>query len=90
MMFSIIFKDDFLDTAIINKRIAVRAIIFNHDKLLMVKNKYGDVKFPGGGINPFETTEEALRREVKEETGYINFTIIELLGQYHTVSKRYL
>jgi 8-oxo-dGTP pyrophosphatase MutT (NUDIX family) len=65
----------------VNTRHAVRAIIFYHEKVLMILNKHGDLKFPGGGINPSETAEEALRREVKEETGYIKFTIIELLGK---------
>ncbi len=30
----------------------------------------GDYKFPGGGVQPRETPEEALAREVLEETGY--------------------
>jgi len=30
----------------------------------------GDWKFPGGGVEPWETPEEALIREIQEETGY--------------------
>ncbi len=81
MKFNLSFGDIPTNNITINTRHAVRAIIFHHDKLLMVLNKYGDLKFPGGGINQYESAEEALRREVKEETGYINFTIIELLGK---------
>lgn len=81
MKFTLTFGDIPTNNITVNTRHAVRAIIFYHDKLLMVSNKYGDLKFPGGGINQNETAEEALRREVKEETGYINFTIIELLGK---------
>ena len=51
-------------------REAVRGIIIQDDKLLMVfSTKNGDYKFPGGGIQPNETKESALRREVREETG---------------------
>lgn len=52
-------------------RQAVRAIVIKDNKLLMVHTNKGDYKFPGGGIKKCETHEEALRREVTEETGYI-------------------
>jgi len=52
------------------KRQAVRAIIFKGDKLLLIKTNLGDYKLPGGGMNVGETPEEALKREVWEETGY--------------------
>ena len=52
-------------------RSAVRAVMYQAGKLLMVySNKNGDYKFPGGGIEKDENEEAALRREVKEETGY--------------------
>jgi len=53
------------------KRDSARGIIFIGDELLMVRSrKYGEYKFPGGGIEPNETHTEALIREVMEETGY--------------------
>jgi 8-oxo-dGTP pyrophosphatase MutT (NUDIX family) len=55
----------------INHREAVRAVVFRDNEILMVHNNKGDYKFPGGGINKEESHEEALKREVKEETGYI-------------------
>ena len=51
-------------------RVAVRGIIFIDGKLLMIEDKYGEVKLPGGGIDPNEDDYQALVREVKEETGY--------------------
>lgn len=65
----------------INERIAIRAIILNDDKLLMVRNIKGDLKFPGGGVRVNEDIETALLREIKEETGYINVIIKSKLGE---------
>lgn len=61
----------------ITTRQAVRAIVLKDNKILMVHTNKGDYKFPGGGIKRQETHEEALRREVIEETGYI----IEEMGE---------
>lgn len=55
----------------ITTRQAVRAIVIKDNKILMVHTNKGDYKFPGGGIKKSESHEEALRREVTEETGYI-------------------
>jgi len=53
------------------KRDSARAIILVGDKLLMVQSKkFGECKFPGGGIESGEDHIETLNREVKEETGY--------------------
>ena len=53
----------------------VKAVIYNDDKLLLIKRSDYTVKhagewdLPGGHIEVDEPKEEALRREVKEETG---------------------
>jgi len=53
-------------------RKAVRAIIKENNKFLMVlSNRMGDYKFPGGGLELNESDENALIREVEEETGYV-------------------
>jgi len=51
---------------------AARAIIFENGKILVMhRQKYGNSYFTlvGGRINEGETSEQALVREVKEETG---------------------
>lgn len=56
----------------IEKRIACRAIYYKTGKVAMVKSeKHQYYKFPGGGVEPGETNEEALIRETLEETGMI-------------------
>ncbi len=52
------------------KRSAARGIIAKGDQYLLIYSKYGEYKFPGGGVESEEDIEEALIREVKEETGY--------------------
>lgn len=58
------------------RRIGVRAIIWHNGKLLAVKHKSkkdGNPKdfwcIPGGGLDPGESLEECLKREVREELG---------------------
>lgn len=53
------------------ERFNVRAIIQVNGKFAMQKSKFGDYKIPGGGMEENETFEEALIREVQEETGLI-------------------
>lgn len=51
-------------------RVAVRGIIFIHEKLLLIQNDFGEVKFPGGGQEKGENDVDTLIRETLEETGY--------------------
>ena len=66
----------------------MRAIIIRDDQLLvMARNKFGHKYYTlvGGGIDPGETAEEALKREVKEETGLpigtMKLVLVEEAGQ---------
>jgi len=80
-----LYRDDknllnFNNSKIITRN-AVRAIILKDDKILMVfLEKTNEYKFPGGGIEKNETNEEALKREVLEETGCNVIKIVKKIG----------
>lgn len=72
--------------------IGVRAIVRSEDdKFLLVRHSYTPGwHFPGGGVNGGESIIEALKRELREETGYVLDGQLELHGVYHNyeVSQR--
>ena len=54
----------------------------NNEILLQLRNKAPEKEYwsiPGGKVEMFETLEEAIKREVKEETD-VNVEVIECLG----------
>ena len=63
-------EKDYTEDMGVMRRIAVRAVTFIDGKLLLIQNNRGELKLPGGGIEPGEDDPTALIREVKEETGY--------------------
>jgi len=53
------------------------ALVFHKGKILLLEHKkLGSWLYPGGHIEPNETPDEAVYREVKEETG-INVSIVD-------------
>ena len=67
----------------------VAAIIFDQGKVFATQRGYGEFKdgweFPGGKIEPSETPEEAVKREIKEELD----TEIEIIKFLDTVEYDY-
>lgn len=68
------------DSNISYTRRAARAVMINGKRQVAVMHftGTGSYKLPGGGIDDGESVEEALRREVREETGYEIVAIQEL------------
>lgn len=63
-------KKNYTEGAPIFRRPSVRGIILRDGKVAMMHSqKYGYYKLPGGGIEPGETLEQTLIREVAEESG---------------------
>lgn len=70
-------------------RPSVRGIIIHDGKVAMVHSlKYDYYKFPGGGLEDGESLEEALLREVAEESGLqVILSSIREYGLVHRVQK---
>ncbi|WP_343224067.1 MULTISPECIES: NUDIX hydrolase [Pseudoflavonifractor] len=70
-------------------RPSVRGIIIHDGKVAMVHSlKYDYYKFPGGGIEDGESLEEALLREVAEESGLqVILPSIQEYGLVHRIQK---
>jgi ADP-ribose pyrophosphatase YjhB (NUDIX family) len=63
-------------------RVSVSALIFEGERVLLAHRRAIDWwNLPGGAMDPHETVDEALRREVHEETG-LEIEIGQLVGVY--------
>ena len=69
-------------------RTAVAIIEFPDNKILLVKRATvvfkGYWALPGGKVDAGETVEQAVVREVKEETG-LDVKIVRKIGEYHEI-----
>ncbi len=67
-------------------RTATAIITFSPDKVLLIKRRTLPFKgywaLPGGRVEPRETVEQTIVREVKEETG-LDIAIVHKIGEYH-------
>jgi 8-oxo-dGTP diphosphatase len=67
-------------------RTATAIIIFPPNKILLIKRATVPFKgywaLPGGRVDPGETVEQTIVREVKEETG-LTVEIMSKVGEYH-------
>lgn len=69
-------------------RIGVYAVIFNEGRVLLAHRRDIDWwNLPGGGMETGETVEEAMRREVREETG-LEVEVEHLIGVYSKPQKQ--
>ena len=82
-------KKDYIPNGSVFRRPSARAIIIKDGKIAMVHSKkYNYYKFPGGGIEAAECMEDALMREVLEETGLcVIKNSIQEYGQVHRIQK---
>jgi 8-oxo-dGTP pyrophosphatase MutT (NUDIX family) len=61
--------------------IVLQALIANeHGEILMLRRPEGKWQFVGGRVNQGEHWLEGLRREVREETGIVEFEIVSVMS----------
>ncbi len=74
----------------VTPKLTVDAVIILNGKIVLIKRKRppykGKFALPGGFVDIGETTEEAVAREVLEETG-LSIEIVKLLGVYSNPSR---
>jgi ADP-ribose pyrophosphatase YjhB (NUDIX family) len=67
------------------RTLGVRGLVLDpDDRVAMILHTYLDGWYlPGGGVNPGESYDRALARELSEEIGLDTFRIERVLGVYH-------
>lgn len=62
---------------------AVSAVVLHDEKKILLQERLDNGKWslPGGNVDPGETVEDAIKREVKEETGF-DVEVKQLVGVY--------
>src|SRR5215468_1771700 len=69
-------------------RVAVSALLFDEHRVLLIHRRDIDWwSLPGGGMELGETVEEAVKREVREETG-LEVEVEQLVGVYSKPQKQ--
>lgn len=73
-----------------NRAVSIDALVIQEGKILLVKRGFDPYKgywaLPGGHLDYDETVEDAVRREVKEETNLV-VTFLSFLGVYSSPSR---
>ncbi len=67
----IIDKENYTKEMPVYEKFSTRAVIIREGKIATQKGNAGDYKLLGGGVEPGEHLEEALIREVQEESGLV-------------------
>lgn len=71
--------------------VSVKGIILHQNEVVLLKNERMEWELPGGRLEPGETTEDCLRREIREELG-IDCSVIQCVDVwvYEVLAGRYV
>ena len=72
----------------LDKRIAVRGVCLKGSEILVVYTDDFLYGTPGGGVEDDETMELTLKRELLEEVGALELTVLDYLGKIEEVRPR--
>jgi ADP-ribose pyrophosphatase YjhB (NUDIX family) len=68
--------------------LGVRGVLIDGDKVFLIRHTYlPGWQLPGGGVEPGESTERSVEREMLEETGYRLTGRPRLFGLYHQTNE---
>jgi ADP-ribose pyrophosphatase YjhB (NUDIX family) len=77
-----------MDSAPCTYRISIKAIITDNDgNVLLLKDKNGEWELPGGGLEHGENIQDALAREISEETNMTLAWMNEQPQKFWTIQK---
>lgn len=62
------------------QHITTKALFYKDNKVLFVKDTQGKWEMPSGKIEPGETPEQTIKRELKEELGFNNVKIGNIIN----------
>jgi len=61
--------------------VSIKGVLIREDRVLLVHNERGEWELPGGRIEPGETPEQTVTREISEESG-LRVEVAEILDAW--------
>ncbi|MCK4918838.1 MAG: NUDIX hydrolase [Candidatus Pacebacteria bacterium] len=69
------------------QQVSIKGFLCRDDKVLFLKNPNDRWELPGGRMDYGESVEETFQREIKEEVGFENFEMGDLMNMWSFVNE---